>query len=56
MTSETGASPVVKNDRQKGKEWSPWTAIDHYGPRVGEKVAPASYWNTVSFYQTEEHV
>ena len=41
VASETGASLVVKNDRQKGKEWSPWTAIDHYGPRVGERVAPA---------------
>ncbi len=27
-------------DNGPGKEWSRWTAIDHYGPQHGDKVAP----------------
>ena len=43
QTEDPVPAPMVTVDSGKGrgKNWSPWTAIDHYGPRGGEKVAPA---------------
>ncbi len=40
VTVETKGPKIALNKGLPNKEWSRWTALDHYGSRLGEKIAP----------------